>query len=94
MRVSIGLAALLVAGCSGGDDTPTPDARPPAIDANMNLLSQAGLYSDFANRLPRGRTYVRNGEDRGVWFFSLDASSAIAVAAMLMMPFAPKPSLV
>jgi uncharacterized protein len=27
------------------------------------------------------RTYVRNGDDRGLWFFSLEASSMLAVAA-------------
>ena len=27
------------------------------------------------------RTYVRRGEQRGVWFFSLDAASALAVRA-------------
>ena len=36
------------------------------------------------------RTYVRKGEDRGVWFFSLDAASAAAVAiarATLRLPY-------
>jgi uncharacterized protein len=36
------------------------------------------------------RTYVRNGEDRGVWFFSLDAASpaAVAIARMsLRLPY-------
>jgi uncharacterized protein YqjF (DUF2071 family) len=36
------------------------------------------------------RTYVRNGEEGGVWFFSLDAASAAAVAiarATLRLPY-------
>jgi uncharacterized protein YqjF (DUF2071 family) len=36
------------------------------------------------------RTYVRKGEDRGVWFFSLDAASPAAVAiarASLRLPY-------
>jgi len=36
------------------------------------------------------RTYVRQGDDRGVWFFSLDAASAAAVAiarASLRLPY-------
>src|SRR5438270_4242966 len=36
------------------------------------------------------RTYVRRGDDRGVWFFSLDAASAAAVAvarASLRLPY-------
>ncbi|HKA89749.1 MAG TPA: hypothetical protein VKE22_18935 [Haliangiales bacterium] len=59
MRLSTGLLVLAVGACgSGGEVTGPPDApvnapidaRPPGADANMNLLSQAGLYSDFAAR--------------------------------------------
>ncbi len=65
MRSPAGLLVLALAACgSGGDVTGSPDApsaadgpvnapidaRGPTADGNMNLLSQAGLYSDFGAR--------------------------------------------
>jgi hypothetical protein len=50
MRISACLVALWLAGCGDSGETGPIDARPPSADANMNLLSQAGLYRNFATR--------------------------------------------
>jgi hypothetical protein len=63
MRLSAGLLVIALGACGDasvtssadapGADAPANapiDARVPGADANMNLLSQAGLYSDFAAR--------------------------------------------
>jgi hypothetical protein len=66
MRFVVGLAVGLAVGACSSDtalspDAPAPvaDAPPPPADANLNLLSQAGLYSDFAKKTidPRLRSY-------------------------------------
>jgi hypothetical protein len=50
MRISVCLVALMIAGCGDSGETGPIDAAPPTADANMNLLSQAGLYRNFATR--------------------------------------------
>src|SRR5262249_54349709 len=64
MRSAVALAAfaLLVGACgseAAAPDAPVPDAPPSRPDANLNLLSQAGLYTSFALKTidPRLRTY-------------------------------------
>ena len=37
------------------------DGRTSPRPSGASLVRQSGAYSDYANRLPRGRTYVRNG---------------------------------
>jgi hypothetical protein len=49
MRISVCLVALAMLGGCGDSGESAMDARPSA-DANMNLLSQAGLYRNFATR--------------------------------------------
>jgi hypothetical protein len=66
MRSSAGLVLVLLGACGDGGDMPagsadapmsaadapgvSVDAATPTADANTNLLSQAGLYGDFAAR--------------------------------------------
>jgi hypothetical protein len=50
MRISVCLVALMLAGCGDSGETGPIDAAPLTADANMNLLSQAGLYRNFATR--------------------------------------------
>jgi hypothetical protein len=50
MRISVCVVTLMLAGCGDSGETGPIDAAPPTADANMNLLSQAGLYRNFATR--------------------------------------------
>ena len=44
------LTLVLIAACGGGGDSVVPDTSPPVVDANPNLLSSTGLYSDLGAR--------------------------------------------